>query len=76
MSVIELRKSFQSLWPLTLYLTETPFYTFKYYMYIFGNVMENRAFAPLSNCSILHNIFKSIQNFTFNLLFIYFFNIV
>ena len=24
----------------------------------FENIMENRAFAPLSKCSIFHNIFK------------------
>ena len=44
---------------LTLYSTITPFDT-----YVFGNIMENRAFAPWSNCSIFHDIFKSIQNFT------------
>ena len=27
--------------------------------------MENGAFAPLEQISIFHNIFKSIQNFTY-----------
>ena len=30
----------------------------------FENIMENGAFAPKSKCSIFHNIFKSIQNFS------------
>ena len=41
--------------------------------YVFENIIENGAFARLSNvgafarlskCFILHNIFKSVQNFT------------
>ena len=28
------------------------------------NIMENGAFALLEQCSIFHNIFKSIQNLT------------
>ena len=35
---------------------------FKYYA--FENLMENGAFAPKKKSSILHDIFKSIQNFT------------
>ena len=32
--------------------------------HVFENIMENGAFAQRSKCSIFHNIFKSIQNFT------------
>ena len=37
---------------------------------VFKNIMVNRAFAPWSKCSFLHNIFKSIQTLliVFNIL--------
>ena len=53
-------------WWLTLYSIIAPFDTFETPVSyrLFENIMENRAFAPLSKCSIFHNIFKSIQNLT------------
>ena len=41
--------------------------------YVFENIMENGAFDLLSKCSIFHNSFKSIQNFTS--IFLEFFNL-
>ena len=46
------------IYPITIYSMITPFDAFE--IYVFGNTMENRAFA--APFSIL-NLFKSIQNF-------------
>ena len=51
---------------LTLYVIIRPL------KYVFENIMENGA-SQRSKCSIFHNIYKSIQNLNFSLIF---FNVV
>ena len=50
------------IWPLTIYSIITPFDAFE--THVFENIMENGALALLEQMSIVHNIFKNIQNLT------------
>ena len=51
-------------------LHNNAFDAFEYH--VFESFMENGAFAHWSKCSIFHNIFKSIQNFTYFYVYIIF----